>query len=89
MLNHLGLFEVDPQLTWTSKRRLIDNGIGCDLVCLSTHPLHIVPLFIFKGSLLTAHTPPPTLTHSAPTSYGITHSVVCLPPSFSTPSLYL
>ena len=31
--------------TCARQRRMIDNGIGCDLVCMSRRPLHTTPLF--------------------------------------------
>ena len=42
-----GWFEVDYRLSQITKQRLIDNGIGCDLVCCGSPPLHTVPLFTY------------------------------------------
>jgi hypothetical protein len=40
-----GFFKVDPKLAQITKQRMMDNGIGMDLVSLSAPPLHMVPLF--------------------------------------------
>ncbi|KAJ3288894.1 vacuolar membrane-associated protein iml1 [Borealophlyctis nickersoniae] len=42
-----GIFEVDKRLLRLTTQRMIDNGIGLDLVCLSRPPLYTVPLFQF------------------------------------------
>lgn len=43
-----GIFIVNPSLEQQTKQRMIDKGIGCDLVCVTKPPLHVVPLFIMK-----------------------------------------
>ena len=40
-----GMFEVDRQLLVTTSENLASNGVVVDLVCLSSVPLHPVPLF--------------------------------------------
>ena len=42
-----GFYEVHKKLCRLTWQRMIDNGVGLDLVCLSKPPLHTVPLFQF------------------------------------------
>jgi hypothetical protein len=45
-----GVFEVDYKLLMQTTEKLIENGVGIDLVCLSRVPLHSVPLFKYWQS---------------------------------------
>ena len=47
-----GLFLVSPGLAQLTKQRMVDGGIGCDLICMTRPPLHAVPLFIYRTELL-------------------------------------
>ncbi|KAJ1555271.1 vacuolar membrane-associated protein iml1 [Nowakowskiella sp. JEL0078] len=44
-----GIFNVDKALCRLTTQRMVDNGVGLDLVCLSKPPLYTVPLFKFMA----------------------------------------
>lgn len=40
------IFHVDERLAQITKQRMMDNGVGMDMISLTTPPMHVVPLFI-------------------------------------------
>jgi len=48
-----GVFEVDKTLAAITKQRMMDNGIGSDMLSLGLPPLHIAPFFLYKEGLHT------------------------------------
>lgn len=45
-----GVFEVDKGLSSITYQRMLDNGIGCDMLSLGLPPLHIAPFFLYNVS---------------------------------------
>ena len=43
-----GVFEIEKNLAGITKQRMMDNGIGSDMVSLGLPPLHVAPFFLFK-----------------------------------------
>lgn len=47
-----GIFSVNKWLSEITEQRMMDHGIGIDLISLASRPLHKCPLFLFKQSNL-------------------------------------
>ncbi|KAL4169152.1 hypothetical protein KRP22_010076 [Phytophthora ramorum] len=43
------IFNVNSKLAEITEQRMMDNGVGMDMISLSTPPLHVVPLFIYQN----------------------------------------
>ena len=43
-----GVFEIEKNLAGITKQRMMDNGIGSDMVSLGLPPLHVAPFFLYK-----------------------------------------
>eukprot|EP00494_Astrolonche_serrata_P002568 UN02574 len=43
-----GFWSTDREMTKFVEARILANGIGCDIVSLTSQPLHPTPLFMFK-----------------------------------------
>lgn len=48
-----GIFSVNKRLSEITEQRMMDHGIGIDMISLASRPLHKCPLFLFKESDLT------------------------------------
>ena len=46
-----GLFVVSDTLAQLTKQRMVDGGIGCDLILMTRPPLHAAPLFVYDPAL--------------------------------------
>eukprot|EP00004_Rigifila_ramosa_P021321 TRINITY_DN5651_c0_g1_i1.p1 TRINITY_DN5651_c0_g1~~TRINITY_DN5651_c0_g1_i1.p1 ORF type:complete len:1472 (-),score=326.29 TRINITY_DN5651_c0_g1_i1:21-3875(-) len=45
-----GVYEVSPDVAHLTKQRMLETGIGTDLLCIGLPPLHTVPLFVFRSA---------------------------------------
>jgi len=44
-----GVFEVDKELAGITRQRMMDCGVGSDVVSLSLPPLHMTPFFVYRN----------------------------------------
>ena len=56
-----GVYEVHPALAQMTKQRMMDSGIGCDVVSMARPPMHSVPLFVTRTQHFTAAASQPSL----------------------------
>ena len=42
------MFETEKNLAGITKQRMMDNGIGSDMLSLGLPPLHVAPFFLYK-----------------------------------------
>ena len=47
-----GVFEVDKDLAGITLQRMMDNGIGSDMLSLGLPPLHIAPFFLYNNAFV-------------------------------------
>ena len=48
----VGIFEVDRDLNIITKQRIIDSGVGSDLICVGEQPLHIGELVVSEKNTI-------------------------------------
>ena len=65
-----GVFEVDKKLSTITYQRMMDNGIGSDMLSLSLPPLHIAPFFLFFNEVQEVESEIPHWIHLSFVSYG-------------------
>lgn len=52
------MFENTKELIEITECRMLDYGIGTDIIFLTRQPLHAVPLFIYQDSTQEVSSPP-------------------------------
>lgn len=80
-----GLFWVDRRLYLLTKQRMVDGGIGCDIICMTRPPLHPVPLFLFSlDPSIAAQSSPSSLSNPSSLSQSVIGSTTSSPSSSAT-----
>lgn len=71
-----GYFQItSSKLARITKHRMIEYGIGCDLICISRPPLHIVPLFLFRDKYLASSASTSSVPSSTPSITSTSNKV--------------
>lgn len=73
-----GVFEVDKKLAVISYQRMMDNGIGSDMLSLGLPPLHIAPFFLYFNEFQEVESEIPHWIHLSFISYESDENLVAL-----------
>ncbi|KAL7564154.1 hypothetical protein ACA910_021129 [Epithemia clementina (nom. ined.)] len=73
-----GVFEVDKKLALITYQRMMDNGIGSDMLSLGLPPLHVAPFFLYFNEFQEVESEIPHWIHLSFISYESNESLVAL-----------
>jgi hypothetical protein len=73
-----GIFSVNKRLSEITEQRMMDHGIGIDMISLASRPLHKCPLFLFKESDLSDMKLPPR-NNGGDMNSGVADICLCNP----------
>lgn len=73
-----GVFEVDKKLAQITYQRMMDNGIGSDMLSLGLPPLHVAPFFLYFNDVQEVESEIPHWIHLSFISYESNESLISL-----------
>ena len=73
-----GVFEVDKKLAFITQQRMMDNGIGSDMLSLGLPPLHVAPFFLYFNEFHEVESEIPHWIHLSFISYQSDESLLAL-----------